>query len=113
MRLISLLALLAAPAPALADDVTPALTATYVCAGGAVLRVAYLNPSPDDSLAVVDYGGRLIPMRAGPTGSGVRYVAFDPVPGFVWHGKGPDGTLFTDGENGQRAILEDCHQVGS
>jgi len=94
MRLVPILALLAAPA--FADDVPEGLGATYVCAGGAVLRAAYLNPSPDVSLAVVDYGGRLIPMRAGPTGSGVRYVALEAGPGFVWHTKGNDGTLFIE-----------------
>src|SRR5690606_11686696 len=85
-----------------------ALTRTYVCEEGAVLRVAYLNCASGESHAVVDFGGQLVPMRAGPTGSGVRYVAFDPENGLVWHSKGDEGVLADDSDSNQQTILRDC-----
>lgn len=96
----------AQPAPALEVE---ALTRTYLCEEDAVVRVAYLNFPEGGSLAVVDFGGRLIPMRAGPTGSGVRYVALDPTSGLVWHTKGEEGLLADDSGSEQQTILRDCH----
>lgn len=106
----ALLALL--PLPALAQDPAPALTQTYLCAGGAVLQVAYLNPADGESYAVVAFGGQLIPMQAGISGSGVRYVALDPASGLVWHTKGDEGFLAHDTAEDQQTILGDCAAVG-
>ena len=76
-----------------------------------MLQVAYLNPEGGPSLAVVAYGGQLVPMRAGPTGSGVRYVAIDG--GLIWHSKGPEGTLYREGSQGQATLLGGCREAGS
>lgn len=102
-----------APLPALAQAPSPALAETYLCAGGAVLQVAYLNPASGESYAVVAFGGRLIPMQAGISGSGVRYVALDPASGLVWHTKGAEGFLAHDAAGDQQTILDACTAVGS
>jgi membrane-bound inhibitor of C-type lysozyme len=105
---------LALAAPAGAQDAPAALSAAYLCDGGAVLPVAYVNPETGPSLAVIAWAGRLIPLRAGPTGSGVRYVAFDAAEGFVWHTKGDSGTLFRDGgadPAAQETVLQDCRRI--
>ena len=104
----------AAAAPAFGQDVAPALSATYVCDGAAVLQVAYLNPAEGPSLAVVAWAGELIPMQAGPTGSGVRYIAFDEQASFRWHSKGTEGTLLflaADHTAEEEVVLAGCQQV--
>jgi membrane-bound inhibitor of C-type lysozyme len=97
---------LAAP-PVLAQGPQPAVTLTYVCAGGEVLRVAYLNTPDHGSFAVLDYGGQLVPMEAGPVASGVRYVAIGGG-GLVWHVKGPEGFVARDEGASQVTILDAC-----
>lgn len=100
-----------AGAPAAAQDVAPALALTYVCDGGAVLQVAYLNPPEGDSYAVVAYAGQLVPMHAGPVASGVRYIAFD-ASGLVWHTRGNTGFLAHDDGANQVTILDGCNATG-
>lgn len=74
-----------------------------------MLQAAYLNPPGGPSLAVVGWRGRLVPMHAGPTGSGVRYVGLAPDLGLVWHVKGDAGTLFAEAADGaQTTLLADC-----
>ena len=74
--------------PAAAQDVPEGLTADYRCDGGATLAVAYINPRGGASYAVVAHDGRLIPMKAGPTGSGVARTACESCasdrPGSPW-----------------------------
>lgn len=103
-----LIVLLALAAPAWAEDVPLGISARYACAGGETLRVAYLNPKDGPSLAVVDWEGRLAPMEAGPTGSGVRYVAYEG--GLVWHSKGREGTLLREDAGGEQVLLGDCRE---
>jgi membrane-bound inhibitor of C-type lysozyme len=51
-------------------------------------------------------------MRAGPAGSGVRYVTFGDGAGYVWHVKGPLGALFrTAPDADQIPLLNDCAAV--
>jgi membrane-bound inhibitor of C-type lysozyme len=88
-------ALLLLATPAQAQDVPEALTVPYACAGGAELEVAYINPPGGASYAVVLHDGELVPMKAGPTGSGVRYVSIGE-PRLVWHTKGDAGFLAQD-----------------
>jgi membrane-bound inhibitor of C-type lysozyme len=109
----ALLPILAALTAASAAAQEASLTRTYHCDAGAVLRVAYLNPDPDTSLAVVDYAGHLVPMRAGPTGSGVRYQAIDTASGLIWHSKGNDGFLARDSGSGQETLLDNCRAIGN
>ena len=99
------LAILAAPGAA--QDVPEALVVDYRCDGGVRLQVAYLNPPGGPSLAVVEHEGRMVPMRAGPTGSGVRYVAFDDS-GLVWHTKGREGFLARDAGADQTTLNGNC-----
>lgn len=104
----------AAAAQAFAQDAPPALSATYVCDGGAVLQVAYINPAAGPSLAVVAWAGELIPMQAGPTGSGVRYIAFDEQASYRWHSKGDTGVLLflaADHTAQEEVVLAGCASV--
>ncbi len=78
--------------PAVAQDVPEGMAVDYRCDGGATLAVVYINPPGVESYAVVAYNGQLNPMKAGPTGSGVRYASLDDTR-LVWHTKGPDGFL--------------------
>lgn len=113
--LAALLAASAAALPALAQEAAPALSVNYACAGGAVLKVAYINPAEGDSLAVVDWAGKLIPMRAGVSASGVRYIAFDEQQSYRWWSKGDGGFLnfmAADHEAEEEPVLEDCKAIG-
>lgn len=100
--LIAAVLAVASAAPALGQDGPPmppqlpadaAFSVTYVCDGGAVLQAAYVNVPDGPSLAVIAWQGRLVPMQTGPTGSGARYVPFDPARAIVWHTKGDEGSL--------------------
>ena len=92
--------------PAAAQDVPEALTVPYSCAGGAMIEVAYINPPGGASYAVVLHDGELVPMKAGPTGSGVRYVSIGE-PGLVWHTKGDAGFLAQDDAD-ETMIAPEC-----
>jgi membrane-bound inhibitor of C-type lysozyme len=86
-----------------------ASAATYVCAGGAVLRVAYINIEPEPALAVIDWAGSLVALRTTPTGSGAHYVALDAGRGLHWRTKGGEGVLFETASDGaERPLLAAC-----
>jgi hypothetical protein len=109
----ALLAAAQAPAHAQANAL-PGYARTYLCAAGAVLRVAYLNPEGSPGLAVVDWAGRLIPMRAMPAASGVWYVAFDEQDGHRWRTRGDEGflaRLAPDHTATESVVLEGCRAV--
>jgi membrane-bound inhibitor of C-type lysozyme len=107
---LTLALVFAAPAlPTAAQDVPEASVVGYRCAGGASLAVAYINPPGGDSYAVVAHDGALVPMKAGPTGSGVRYLSLDGS-GLVWHTKGDEGFLARDAD--MAMIAEDCTAAG-
>ena len=61
------------------------------------------------SFAVVLHDGALVPMKAGPTGSGVRYVSIGE-PKLVWHTKGNLGFLARDDAD-ETMILNDCNEI--
>jgi membrane-bound inhibitor of C-type lysozyme len=107
---MDLLPALALVLPALAQDVPEGSSLQYACSGGARFAVAYVNPPGGDSYAVVAWEGRAIPMKAGPTGSGVRYVSLDGT-GLVWHVKGDEGFLARD-DAAETMILTDCAANG-
>jgi membrane-bound inhibitor of C-type lysozyme len=104
--LASALAATAALAEGTAPAVPEGLSARYACAGGARVEVAYINAADGASYAVVAHAGRLVPMKAGPTGSGVRYVALDGS-GLVWHAKGVAGVLARDDAD-EAVLAADC-----
>lgn len=89
-----LIAVMTGP-PAQADEVPEALVLSYHCDDAVGVTVAYLNTADGASYAVVLHDGTLTPMKAGPTGSGVRYVSLTD-PALVWHSKGNDGFLAHD-----------------
>jgi membrane-bound inhibitor of C-type lysozyme len=102
-------------APAAAQDVGPAFSASYACPDGVVVQAAYINPDSGPSYAVIGWEGRLIPMQAGPTGSGARYVEFGEAGGYIWWTKGPEATLlYVDPEDmdTERTVLAGCQQIG-
>jgi membrane-bound inhibitor of C-type lysozyme len=94
-RLLLLLGLAALPAAAAAEDAPEGLVVHYACAGGDNLAAGYVNPPGGASYAVIVRDGRMIPMKAGPTGSGVRYLSLDRSK-LVWHVKGDQGFLARD-----------------
>ena len=104
---ITLALALAAALPAAAQDVPEGSTATYACAGGTTLEAAYLNTPDGTSYAVVAFEGRLVPMKSGPTGSGVRYVTLGDGEPLVWHTKGPDAFLARDDAD-ETMLVEGC-----
>ena len=103
--MLILLALLLAT-PAQADGVPEGQSYSYRCAGGDTLSVAYINPPGGASYAVVLHDGALMPMKAGPTGSGVRYLSLDASK-LVWHTKGDQGFLAHDDAD-ETMIASDC-----
>ena len=94
MRLTLALAALALPAGAWAQALE-GFVEHYTCEGGAHLAAAYINPPDGGSYAVVVFDGKMTPMKAGLSGSGVRYVSLTE-PALVWHTKGSDGFLAHD-----------------
>lgn len=94
----------------------PSVATVYLCDGGALLRVAYLNAGSGESFAVVDWGGRLIPMEIAPAASGARYVAVDPEDGHSWHSRGEEGMLAhrsaVDDPDSETVLLAGCQRVG-
>jgi membrane-bound inhibitor of C-type lysozyme len=105
MRPAPLVLALAFALPAVAQEVPEGSVAHYRCDGGGSLAAAYLNPPGGDSYAVVVWDGRMTPMKAGLTGSGVRYLALDGSD-LVWHTKGDEGFLAHDTD--MAMIAEGC-----
>ncbi|MBP7242820.1 MliC family protein [Amaricoccus sp.] len=102
--------------PVAAQDLPSALSINYACEGGAVMKVAYINPEQGDSLAVVDWAGKLIPMRQGVSASGARYIAFDEQQSYRWWTKGDEGFLVfmvADHEATEEPVLSGCKAIGS
>ena len=88
---------------------------TYLCSGGAVLRVVYIAPAEAEGYAVVDWAGRLIPMRQVRSASGVWYVAFDEQDGHRWRTRGDAGFLAhlpADHTATERVLLDGCRRLG-
>lgn len=110
-----MLALVFATMAAASHAAAPSLSAVYLCDGGAVLRVAYLNAESRESFAVVDWAGRLIAMQAAPAASGVRYVAMDEADGHRWHSRGDEGFLahraVADDPDSEIVLLRDCRRL--
>ena len=83
------------------------MSLSYACDGGGVLAVTYINPADSkESFAVLLHDGALVAMKAGPTGSGVRYVSIGE-PKLVWHTTGTDGFLARD-DAGMTLIAAQC-----
>ena len=95
MRRLFLLCLGALPAAAAAQGAPEGLVVDYACTGGESLAAGYVNPPGGASYVVLVRDGQLIPMKAGPTGSGVRYLSLDRSK-LVWHVKGDRGFLAHD-----------------
>jgi membrane-bound inhibitor of C-type lysozyme len=107
---LAALAAAAAVSPLRAEEVPEAITVSYGCDGGGRLEAAYVNPADSrESFAVLLHDGALVPMRAGPSGSGVRYVSIGD-PRLVWHTKGNAGFLAHDDAE-ETMILKDCNEV--
>jgi membrane-bound inhibitor of C-type lysozyme len=106
MRYLAILAAVAIAGTATAQDVPEGLTVTYTCAGGVQVLTAYINTPSGDAYAVILHDDALVPMKAGPTGSGVRYLSLDDTR-LVWHTKGDGGFLARD-DAGETMIVRDC-----
>ena len=97
--------------PAVAQGVPEGLSARYACAGGGTVEAAYINAPDGSSYAVVLHDGRLEPMKAGPAGSGVRYVSLAGDDPLVWHTKGAEAFLAKD-DAGETMLAADCRTEG-
>lgn len=98
--------ILAAPflaAPALAAE---GETVHYRCDDDARLPVAYVNAPSGESYAVIVHDSKLDILKAGMSGSGVRYVSIDGSD-LVWHVKGREGFLAQDDAD-ETMILQNC-----
>lgn len=100
---LALVPSLFATGAAFADD---GLSTYYACSNGSHVMAAYINTSGGQSYAAVVHDGRIIPMKAGPTGSGVRYVSLD-ASHVIWHVKGDQGFLARD-DAGETMIADAC-----
>ncbi|MGF1657994.1 MAG: MliC family protein [Rubrimonas sp.] len=113
-RLLCAAAVLA-PGLALAQPVQQAISATYLCDGGKVLQLAFVNLG-DMSAAVVNWGGELVALRNVPGASGVFYADFDEQRGFRWRGKGDEGFfahLEPDDSATEEVLLDGCKAVAA
>lgn len=112
-QLAAVLALAAAPA-ATGQTVPEAQWANYACTGGAVVQVAYFDPPGGPSLAAVAWAGKLVPMRVGPSASGVRYIAFDEQESYRWHVNGEEAMLVflqADDHARDEIIQQGCRRI--
>lgn len=115
MRYAVALAALALLGHAAASQSLSGRSVAYLCEGGAVLRVAYVNVAEGESFAVIDWAGRLIPMRLVPAASGARYAALDAQDGYRWHTKGDEGfltRLAADSMAPEAFALHGCRALG-
>lgn len=100
---VSAFALTALAAGAFAEET---VTVHYRCEDGAHLPVAYINTPEGDSYAVLVHAAKLDVLKAGITGSGVRYTSIDGS-NLVWHVKGNEGFLAHDDAD-ETMILRSC-----
>ncbi len=92
-----------------------AISATYLCDGGAVLQMAFINLD-EMSAAVVHWGGELVALRNVPAASGVFYADFDEQRGFRWRGRGDEGFfahLEPDDSATEEVLLDNCKAVAA
>ena len=83
----------------------------YVCARGVTLPVSYINADDSTGIAVMMIEGKLVTLRATPTGSGVRYVALDEQDSYRLYTKGDEAFvrhLAADHTAEEVTILEGC-----
>lgn len=109
------LALLPQAAGAAGDIPHTSSAVSYLCAGGAILQVAYLNLGNGQSFATLAWGGRLVPMHLWPAASGARYIADDEQNSLRWHTKGDEGRLSflaADHEAEETEVLTLCRSLG-
>ena len=84
---------------------------TYACDRGVQLPVSYINPSDEVGFAVMMVEGKLVTMRAAPTGSGVRYIALDEQDSYRLYTKGNEAFvrhLAADHTAKEIAVLDKC-----
>lgn len=70
------------------------------------LPVAYINTSAGESYAVLVQDAKLVTLKAGLSGSGVRYVSIDGSD-LIWHVKADEGFLARDDAR-ETMILANC-----
>ena len=75
--------------PALGDE-TAVMRQSYDCDRGVVLPVSFINPPGEPGIAVLVAEGKLVTLRALPSGSGVRYVSVDEQDGYRLYTKGDE-----------------------
>jgi membrane-bound inhibitor of C-type lysozyme len=96
---------------AFAQDQTPAyegVVATYVCADGAEIDIAYLKMASGLSLAVVRADGAMHVMETVISGSGARYATAGDGERFVWWSKGNEGNLYSGDDGAEEIRHQDC-----
>ncbi|GGH25709.1 hypothetical protein GCM10010973_13030 [Cribrihabitans marinus] len=102
--------MLAVAAPAAAQE--PELVqVTYTCDRGVEVPVVFINTETGPGQAVMQIEGKLVALRAAPTGSGVRYVAVDEQDSYRLYTKGDVaiiGHLVADHTATETVLFEEC-----
>jgi membrane-bound inhibitor of C-type lysozyme len=99
----------AVPLTAPQIQVSTTNTIRYVCHGGKVLSVHYMNTKNAQSFALLSVANRRMLFVNVLSGSGAKYVADH----YTWWTKGPQGTLTDDTADPKAApLLADCKAGG-
>lgn len=77
----------------------------YECAAGRFLSVAFINAG-DESFAVLQEAGRIVPLKVAPSGSGARYLSEDG--GLELWTKGDTAMLTLLGGDAEIPLYRDC-----
>ena len=104
MRVLALVALMAAPASA---DV---ITVRYLCERGVEVPVTYVNAEGAESVAVLNVEGGQITLIREVSGSGARYGWPSGGSNYVWWSKGDTAMLlWRDGETTvEEPVYSEC-----
>lgn len=88
------------------------VSVSYTCERGVSLPVTYINAEDSPGLAVMQIEGKQVALRALPSGSGVRYVAFDEQDSYRLYTKGQTAFVMhmvADHTAEEVPVLSGCH----
>ena len=94
---------------------TGVIEMSYLCDRNVALHVSFINPTDGPGLAVMHVEGKLVTLRSLPTGSGVRYVAFDEQDSYRLYTKGDEAFvawMAADHTASEVTVLDGCRAGG-
>ncbi|MDC0656555.1 MliC family protein [Leisingera sp. SS27] len=80
----------------------------YSCDGGWIDAV-YVETGSQSSVVLLAEGN-LVVLKAGPSGSGVRYAPESDTDGYIWHVKGGQGVLAWQEAGRSSLVLNNCFE---